>query len=158
MKNIAKKILFIALLTITSACGGSSHHRETVLPIGEWNNITKIIISDEVHNCMAVSPDNFTFEDFQTIEQVEEDTYMITSNIGMIDAFGAVDDNNNLTFSAEFEGDIFGDGSYCTYQVKLTYIQSGESIYETMYSRNVACDDGYICEDKGIGQSTPANL
>ena len=139
----------LSLMLLLSACGGGGDDDDLPDYSGVWD-VSYHFVSDE---CGLVSGGIPGFVDQHIIEQAGS-AAEVSAISGLIVARHAiVREDGSLLAEETLQQDIFGTGTPCTLTSRLEYEDLRGERATTLYDFDIACEDGYRCASRAIGEA-----
>jgi|GEM_PF-3005531 len=148
-----KKTLLCPLLIISclvSGCNSSSSGQKAVSDYsGTWDvryNFTTDDCGLALEGLLGFVDQHFIVQDGGIIS-FESQGGLLSSDSARIDSSGA------LQVEDIQEGDLFGDGSFCSFRVGVSYQDAFDNTATSLFDYTLGCNDGFECSSQAVGQS-----
>lgn len=137
-----------------SACSGSGDDVSDA-ELGEFAGVWDVRYNFSTDECVMVEGGITGFVDIHSIDQ--DDSTGIISMSASIDfgegLEGAATGTNTFEANQVVNGDIFGDGNFCSVEQSISYEATDAGRATTLFSRHIECSDGYVCESRALGEA-----
>lgn len=159
--GIAFKTMMVGLALISTACGGGGSSDVTRVEApgnervffdysGVWD-VRYNLIKDE---CRLVFSAIIGVTDQQVITQ-DGTSITIFGLAGLLDTSnGFLDESGALVAEHLVQGDVFGNGDFCSFTTSTVYElpeDVDENTAKTLLSVTIDCNSGFQCESQGVG-------
>lgn len=138
------------LLSCTLLGCGSSSSGSTTLRVdfnGTWVATFNIIVD----SCGIVDEDVLSFEDEHTIVQDGSALSLAAAQLIVSEYSGTSRSDSSFDVSGILDGDIFGDGSFCTLSEEVSYEANSQDEATAIYTLKLSCSDGFACSSSARG-------
>lgn len=152
--------LLLALLILSTlsfcSCGGSGGGdsaptvKNSLNFTGDWDVLYDVLLDE----CGLVEEGTSAFEDMHQVTESGESVVLASSALpgGVFEGMRRADDSFEV--SVFFDGDLFGDGIYCSLSEELAYNDVSSDTAKSLYRIRLACDDGFVCDSALTGMVT----
>ncbi len=150
------RLYFLLLMSfVCAACNGRGSG--TVVINQDYSGTWELIFNLSSDECGVLAEDSFSFSDQHIITQ-DTGAFLVDAESGQFTSSAAqVRDDGSLLIEENLEGDLFGDGIFCSYTNAVSYLDRRGDTADTLFLQRLNCADGFLCESRGIGQATLVN-
>ena len=144
-------LLFAFVLAAMTGCGDGDNDFDALL--AQYSGIWDVRYNFSEDSCAIVEPGVIGFVDRHVIDQVGSSISLESSSGFGLSFSGQVREDNSFVVEQILSGDIFGDGIACDVFQAISYEPTGPDTASSLFVRRLSCEDGYICESRGVGES-----
>lgn len=143
-------LLLTSLLCV--ACNGRDS--KSINTFQDYPGNWQLVVNLTLDECGVLPEDVFSFTDDVTIQE-QQDRLLVDAESGFFASTpGELRQDGSLIIEDSQEGDLFGDGIFCSYSNSLSYLNLEHGSSDALFVQRLSCADGYICESHGVGKAT----
>lgn len=151
-KLLTTRYLACLSLCLLLGCSDDGTTRVIVV-VGDYRGIWDVRYNLTVDDCFLVESGILGFVDVHEIEQQGASVTLVASSDSGVPLTGTVREDKSLATEQLLEGDIFGIGLPCQLYQAISYEPTETGTTTSLFIREIACDDGFFCETRGLGES-----
>ncbi len=140
--------VFLFAVTLSACNGGNDDHD----PITDFNGTWDIRYNFIDDGCGIAQQGVLGFVDIHEIEQQDNAVLLSGTSQAGDPLVGEISEEGTFTVQRGLEGDLLGDGSFCTFSEQITYQSQDDVSATSNYLRKLECTTG-ACTSSAIGSS-----
>lgn len=116
---------------------------------GAWQATYNLTLDE----CGLLPEGVFSFSDAFTIAFQDAELF-VDAESGLFESAPAtLRPDGSLSIAALLEGDLFGDGIFCSYSNSVSLLSLQHNASDALFVQRLSCADGYLCESHGVGKA-----
>ncbi|RIL10406.1 MAG: hypothetical protein DCC75_04410 [Proteobacteria bacterium] len=146
--SVSRVLIALLSCAVFFGCGDGSG---SVVIISNFGGTWAVHYNLTADECFLLPEDVFEFDEDQEVAQDGFSIVLKSGTAFLQDYTGQIEEENKFVAEQDLPGLVFDGGLVCDIYQAISYEGTGENSVSSLFVTRINCNDGYICETRGIG-------